>query len=62
MVVLLELFASPEGEAVFSVNPEYNKAFGFLLHAESYHGVTEVTQPRQTRGLQFLACGEYART
>lgn len=50
---LLELFASPEGEAVFSMNPEYNKAFGFLLHAESYHGVTEVTQPRQTVVFNF---------
>ena len=50
---VLELFASPEGEAVFSVNPEYNKAFGFLLHAESYHGVTEVTQPRQTVVFNF---------
>jgi hypothetical protein len=50
---LLELFASPEGEAVCSVTPEYNKAFGFLLHAESYHGVTEVTQPRQTVVFNF---------
>lgn len=50
---LLELFASPEGEAVCSVAPEYNKAFGFLLHAESYHGVTEVTQPRQTVVFNF---------
>jgi hypothetical protein len=50
---VLELFASPEGEAVFSMNPEYNKAFGFLLHAESYHGVTEVTQPRQTVVFNF---------
>jgi hypothetical protein len=50
---LLELFASPEGEAVCSVAPEYNKAFGFLLHAKSYHGVTEVTQPRQTVVFNF---------
>lgn len=50
---LLELFASPEGEAVCSVAPEYNKAFGFLLHAESYHGVTKVTQPRQTVVFNF---------
>jgi len=50
---VLELFSSPEGEAVFSVNPEYNKAFGFLLHADSYHGVTEVTQPRQTVVFNF---------
>jgi len=50
---VLELFASPEGEAVFKVNPEYNKAFGFVLHAESYHGVTEVTQPRNTVVFNF---------
>jgi len=43
---VLELFSTPEGKAEFRVNPEYNKAFGFLLHANSYHGVTEVTQPR----------------
>jgi hypothetical protein len=50
---VLELFASPAGEAVFRVNPEHNKAFGFLLHSESYHGVTEVTQPRQTVVFNF---------
>ncbi len=50
---VLELFASPESEAVCRVNPEHNKAFGFLLHAESYHGVTEVTQPRQTVVFNF---------
>lgn len=50
---VLELFSSPHGKAVFSVDPEYNKAFGFLLHAESYHGVTEVTQPRQTVVFNF---------
>jgi hypothetical protein len=50
---VLELFSSPEGKAVFSVDPEYNKAFGFLLHAESYHGVTEVTQPRKTVVFNF---------
>ncbi len=50
---VLELFSSPEGEAVFSVNPEYNKAVGFLLHADSYHAVTEITQPRQTVVFNF---------
>ena len=50
---VLELFSSQEGEVVFSVNPEYNKAFGFLLHAQSYHGVTEATQPRQTVVFNF---------
>ncbi len=50
---VLELFSSPEREAVFRLNPEYNIAFGFLLHAESYHGVTEVTEPRQTVVFNF---------
>ncbi len=50
---VLELYAAPEGNAVVRVNPEYNQAFGFLLHAESYHGVTEVTQPRQTVVFNF---------
>lgn len=50
---VLELFATPEGKAVFRVNPDYNKAFGFLLHADSYHGVTEVSQPRQTVVFNF---------
>ena len=50
---VLELFESPEGKAVFSVYPEYNKAFGFLLHANSFHGVTEVTQPRLTVVFNF---------
>jgi hypothetical protein len=50
---VLELFLSPEGEAEFSINPEYNKAVGFLLHADSYHAVTEVTQPRLTVVFNF---------
>lgn len=50
---VLELFARPECEAVFSLNPEYNEAFGFLLHANSHHGVTEVTQPRRTVVFNF---------
>ena len=50
---VLELFASPDGEAVFRVNPRYNEAFGFVLHADSHHGVTEVTQPRQTVVFNF---------
>ncbi len=50
---VLELFSSPQSEVVFSVNPEYNKAFGFLLNIDSYHGVTEVSQPRQTVVFNF---------
>lgn len=54
---VLELFASPEGNAAFTLNPDYNKAFGFVLHAASYHGVTEVTQPRQTVVFNFWHSG-----
>lgn len=50
---VLELFASPEGESVCRIEPRYNHAFGFLLHTDSYHGVTEVTQPRQTIVFNF---------
>lgn len=50
---VLELFAAPDGEAVFRMNPGYNEAFGFVLHADSHHGVTEVTQPRQTVVFNF---------
>jgi hypothetical protein len=50
---VLELFASPDGEAVFRVSPRYNEAFGFVLHVDSHHGVTEVTQPRQSVVFNF---------
>jgi hypothetical protein len=50
---VLQLFSSPTSEAVVSVNPEYNTAVGFLLHADSYHAVTEVSQPRQTVVFNF---------
>jgi hypothetical protein len=54
---VLELFSSPKGEAVFRLNPEYNNAFGFLLHVDSHHGVTEVTQPRQSVVFNFWHAG-----
>lgn len=50
---VLELFFSQEGKAILSVNPEYNTALGFLLHPDSYHAVSEVTQPRQTIVFNF---------
>ncbi len=50
---VLQLYSSPESEVMFSVNPDYNKAFGFILNVDSYHGVTEVTQPRQTVVFNF---------
>ena len=50
---ILELFAAPDSEAAIRVNPGYNEAFGFLLHVDSHHGVTEVTQPRQSIVFNF---------
>lgn len=50
---VLQLFSSRESEAEFSVNPEYNKAVGFLLHGDSYHAVTAVSQPRQSVVFNF---------
>jgi len=50
---VLELFAPPDSQAVYRVNPCYNEAFGFLLHADSHHGVTEVTQPRRSIVFNF---------
>jgi hypothetical protein len=50
---VLELFAEKEGEVVFSITPEYNKAFGFLLHEDSYHGVTQAIQARRSVVFNF---------
>lgn len=50
---VLQLFSSPQSEVIFSVNPKYNKAVGFLLHADSYHAVTEVSKPRQSVVFNF---------
>jgi len=35
------------------VTTDFGGRFGFLLNSESYHGVTEVTQPRQTVVFNF---------
>jgi 2OG-Fe(II) oxygenase superfamily len=50
---VLELFAQPDNAPVYRVNPGYNEAFGFLLHVDSHHAVTEVTQPRRTVVFNF---------
>lgn len=50
---VLELFATPQGKAIVRVPPKHNEAFGFLLHVDSHHGVTEVTQPRQSVVFNF---------
>jgi hypothetical protein len=54
---ILQLFESIEGEVVLSVNPEFNTALGFLLHADSYHAVSEVTRLRQTVVFNFWHMG-----
>jgi 2OG-Fe(II) oxygenase superfamily len=50
---VLELFLALKGQAVLSMNPEHNTAIGFLLHPDSFHAVTEVTQARQTVVFNF---------
>ncbi len=50
---VLQLFASPEGEVVTGVNPVYNAAFGFVLNVNSYHAVSQVTQPRHSLVFNF---------
>jgi len=50
---VLELFPAADSTAAFRIPPEHNKAFGFLLHADSYHAVTEVTRPRQSVVFNF---------
>ncbi len=50
---VLQLFESSDGEAVSHVNPGYNEAFGFVLHKDSYHAVTQVTQERKSLVFNF---------
>ena len=50
---VLELFTSPEGKVAYNVNPNYNDAFGFVLHEDSFHAVTKVSQPRQSMVFNF---------
>lgn len=50
---VLELFSSKQGDAVVTVNPEHNKGFIFVLNENSYHGVTQALQPRQSLVFNF---------
>jgi 2OG-Fe(II) oxygenase superfamily len=50
---ILQLFDTVEGGVVLCVKPEFNTALGFLLHADSYHAVSEVTRLRQTVVFNF---------
>jgi 2OG-Fe(II) oxygenase superfamily len=50
---VLDLFDGVDGPPLLSIAPTYNSAVGFLLHPHSFHGVTEVTQARQTLVFNF---------
>jgi hypothetical protein len=43
---VLELLDVPDGPAAVSIEPKYNRAFGFVLHPGSLHRVTVVTRTR----------------
>jgi hypothetical protein len=45
---ILELLDVPEGPAAVSIEPKYNRAFGFVRHPGSFHRVTAVTQTRRS--------------
>jgi len=53
----LELFADPEDPADTRVEPGYNEVFGFVLHPDSHHGVTEVSRERRTVVFNFWHVG-----
>jgi hypothetical protein len=50
---VLELYASPDEPAVVRLDPTYDVAFGFVLHENSHHGVTEVSRLRRSMVFNF---------
>jgi len=50
---VLELYESPDQPAVVRLEPNYDVAFGFVLHEASHHGVTEVCRLRQSMVFNF---------
>jgi len=50
---VLELYESPDRPAVVRLEPDYDVAFGFVLHEASHHGVTEVCQLRRSLVFNF---------
>jgi hypothetical protein len=50
---VLQLYESPDRPAVVRLEPIYDVAFGFVLHEDSYHSVTEVSQPRRSLVFNF---------
>jgi hypothetical protein len=50
---ILELLDVPEGPAAVSIEPKYNRAFGFVLHPGSFHRVTAVTRTRRSVVFNF---------
>jgi len=45
---VLRLYDGDQSRPVRSVEPRYNRAFGFLLHEDSHHSVDEVTRERRS--------------
>lgn len=54
---VLQLFESREGTVQDEVLPTYNAGFLFVLHENSFHGVTEVTAPRKSVVFNFWHVG-----
>jgi hypothetical protein len=50
---LLELFERPDTAPAEQLGPRHNVAFGFTLHTNSHHGVTEVTRVRRSVVFNF---------
>ena len=50
---LLQLYESPDRPAAVRLEPNYDVAFGFVLHEDSYHSVTEVSRPRRSLVFNF---------
>ncbi len=50
---VLQLHESPDRPAVVRLEPTYDVAFGFVLHEDSYHSVTEVRRARRSLVFNF---------
>jgi len=50
---VLQLHESPDRPAVVRLEPNYDVGFGFVLHEDSYHSVTEVRRARRSLVFNF---------